>query len=58
MRSYIGGVNGGGKWLEAEILLISRLVWSLWILSEKKLANEWDKKLRESYDGRAGKEER
>jgi len=38
--------------------MISRLVWSLWILSENNLANDWDKMLRESYEGRAGNEER
>jgi len=38
----LGGVNGGGKWRDIEIRLISRLVWRLWILSEKNLANDWD----------------
>jgi len=38
-------VNGGGKQAEAEIPLISRFVWTLWILSEKNLANDWDKRL-------------
>jgi len=37
----LGGVNGGGKWGEAEIWLIGRLVWSLWILSEKNLVHDW-----------------
>jgi len=34
----LGGVNGGGKWGEAEIRV--RLVLSLWILSEKNLRQE------------------
>jgi len=54
----LGGVNGEGKWGEAEVRLISRLVRSLWILSEKNLANDWDKRLTESWAGRAGKEGR
>jgi len=52
-----GGVNGGGKWGEVEIRLISQIVWSLWILSEK-LAKDWHKRLRESQESRSGKEER
>jgi len=32
----LGGVKGRGKWGEVEIRLISKLVWSLWILLEKK----------------------
>jgi len=40
----LGGVNGGGKWGEAEIRLISRLVWSLWTLSENNLAKDWYKR--------------
>jgi len=44
----LGGVKGGEKWGEVEIQLMSKLVWSLWILSEKKLAKDWHKRLRES----------
>jgi len=40
----LSGVKGG----EVEIWLISKLVWSLWIWSEKKLATDWHKRLRES----------
>jgi len=42
----LSGVKGGGKWGEVEIWWISKLVWSLWILSEK-LAKDWYKRLRE-----------
>jgi len=44
----LGGVQGGGKWGEVAIRLMSKLVWSLWILPEKKLAKDWHKRLRES----------
>jgi len=36
----LGGVKGGGKLGEIEIRLIGKLVWSLRILSEKKLAKD------------------
>jgi len=41
----LGGVDRGGKWGEAELRLIRRLVWSLWILLQKKLANDWDNRI-------------
>jgi len=54
----LGGVKEGEMWGEVEIRLMSKLVCSLWILSEKKLAKDWHRRLRESWEGRAGKEER
>jgi len=42
MDEKLGGVKGGGKWGEVEIRLMSKPVWSLWILSEKKKTNTRD----------------
>mgnify|MGYP003406490484 FL=1 len=53
-----GGVNGGGWCGEVQEWWERRLVWSLWILSEKNVAKDWDKGLREVKEGRTGGEER
>ena len=43
-----GGVTGGGMWGEEQAWLMRRLVCNLWILSEKKVANDWESKLSDS----------
>ena len=52
------GVNGAGIWGEVDMWLDRRLVWSLWILSKKNWAKDWDKELKESQLGKASGVER
>ena len=54
----LGGVTGGGRWGETQARLDNRAVCSLWILSEKNVANDWDRFLSESEEGKVGAEER
>ena len=44
----LGGVKGGGIWGEVWEWLERRPVWSLWILSEKNVANDWEREPTES----------
>ena len=54
----LGGVTGGGRWGETQVRLDNRVVCSLWILSEKNVANDWARLLSELEEGKVGAEVR